>query len=248
MSGVFEGLRDLRCLRVHTLRLTWLCATNGFSQQTLIRPLLCLASCCLCTVCCHVRAVVPPGYFSNSTGLQPCRDGTFREGWVLWSDARALSCAFCGDNIRSEPRDLDEHPLAGNGSLVRATPTSCCEYTLPQPYQLALRMVVHRAVLLAFSPTASSRLLLSTAMRATRGALTTTLVHAAVDAAAAAVFRHQSRPGHDFARFQHFHWSGLPRGHIRWVHQPPTHTVQHSCESVDATGEGARLAVDRESS
>jgi hypothetical protein len=46
---------------------------------------------------------------------------------VLWSDMRALSCAFCGDNIRSEPRDLDEDPRAANGSLVRATPTSCCE-------------------------------------------------------------------------------------------------------------------------
>jgi len=47
---------------------------------------------------------------------------------VLWSDGRAVLCSLCGDNIRSEPRDLDENPKVANGSLIRATSTSCCKW------------------------------------------------------------------------------------------------------------------------
>lgn len=45
----------------------------------------------------------------------------------MFSDPKALSCTPCGQGIQSEPRDLDENPLAVNGSLVRATSASCCE-------------------------------------------------------------------------------------------------------------------------
>lgn len=48
----------------------------------------------------------------------------------MYSDPKATSCSPCGDNIRSEPRDLDENPLAPNGTLVRATSSSCCECQL----------------------------------------------------------------------------------------------------------------------
>lgn len=57
-----------------------------------------------------------------------CDNGDFREGWALWSEVRAERCQMCGDNIRSEPRDLNENPKAANGSLVRGTPSSCCKY------------------------------------------------------------------------------------------------------------------------
>ena len=60
--------------------------------------------------------------------MAPCPDYYFREGWLMFSDPKATSCTPCGDNIRSEPRDLDVNPLAANGSLVRATSTSCCEW------------------------------------------------------------------------------------------------------------------------
>jgi hypothetical protein len=46
----------------------------------------------------------------------------------MFSDPKAKACTPCGDNIASEPRDLDENPKAANGSLVRATSASCCEY------------------------------------------------------------------------------------------------------------------------
>lgn len=62
--------------------------------------------------------------------MPKCEDGKFREGWVMYSDPKASTCTLCGDNIRSEARDLDENPLAPNGTLVRATSTSCCEYPL----------------------------------------------------------------------------------------------------------------------
>jgi hypothetical protein len=35
---------------------------------------------------------------------------------------------MCGDNIDSEARDMDEHPQATSGALVRATTSSCCKY------------------------------------------------------------------------------------------------------------------------
>lgn len=44
-----------------------------------------------------------------------------------WSQASAKQCVICGDGINSEARDVDEHPLAINGSLVRATTASCSE-------------------------------------------------------------------------------------------------------------------------
>jgi hypothetical protein len=77
-----------------------------------------------------VAAVVPPGYIVSSGSMVLCSSGTFREGWLMFSDPRATTCTACGDNILSEPRDLDENPLAANGSLVRATSTSCCKNCL----------------------------------------------------------------------------------------------------------------------
>jgi len=75
-------------------------------------------------------AAVPPGSFiQGGSSLTPCGPGSFRERWLLASDPRATSCTPCGTGISSEPRDLDEHPLAANGSLVRATSTSCCKWT-----------------------------------------------------------------------------------------------------------------------
>ena len=61
--------------------------------------------------------------------MTQCTVGNFREGWVMYSDPKASTCTPCGDGISSEPRDLDENPKAQNGSLVRATSSSCCELT-----------------------------------------------------------------------------------------------------------------------
>jgi hypothetical protein len=79
---------------------------------------------------------VPPGYFIQSANAAPtamaqCGPGLYRERWVMFADPRALNCTACGQGIQSEPRDLDENPLAVNGSLVRATSTSCCECRHP---------------------------------------------------------------------------------------------------------------------
>jgi len=60
--------------------------------------------------------------------MTQCPTGSFREGWLMHSDPKATACTPCGDNISSEPRDLDENPRVVNGSLVSATPTSCCEW------------------------------------------------------------------------------------------------------------------------
>jgi hypothetical protein len=57
-----------------------------------------------------------------------CDSGTFREGWVMFSDPRASTCTECGANILSTPRDLDENPKVANGSLTRATSASCCKW------------------------------------------------------------------------------------------------------------------------
>jgi hypothetical protein len=46
---------------------------------------------------------------------------------VMYSDPRATACTSCGDGIFSEARDIDENPLAPNGTLVMATSSSCCE-------------------------------------------------------------------------------------------------------------------------
>jgi hypothetical protein len=71
---------------------------------------------------------VPPGYYlAPGSNMTQCGNTTFREGWVMFSDPKAAACAPCGDGISSEARDLDENPLAANGTLVRATPFSCCE-------------------------------------------------------------------------------------------------------------------------
>lgn len=72
-------------------------------------------------------AVVPPGYFTAPVSMALCPPGTYRQAWLLHSDPGASSCTACGVGIGSEPRDLDENPLATNGSLVRATVASCCE-------------------------------------------------------------------------------------------------------------------------
>ena len=78
---------------------------------------------------CH-PAVVPPGYFvPTQSTMTSCTAGYFREGWLMYNDPKASSCTPCGENIDSEPRDLDENPLVANGTLTRATPTSCCEST-----------------------------------------------------------------------------------------------------------------------
>jgi hypothetical protein len=45
----------------------------------------------------------------------------------MWSDPAAANCTSCGTGIFSEPRDIDEHPTAAIGALVRSQPTSCCE-------------------------------------------------------------------------------------------------------------------------
>jgi hypothetical protein len=45
----------------------------------------------------------------------------------MHSDSLGASCTTCGTGISSEARDLDTHPLASSGSLVRATSSSCCE-------------------------------------------------------------------------------------------------------------------------
>lgn len=81
-----------------------------------------------------MAAVVPPGYVVSSGSMVLCSSGTFREGWLMFSDPRATTCTACGDNILSEPRDLDENPLAANGSLVPASSASCCEYTACNSY------------------------------------------------------------------------------------------------------------------
>lgn len=72
-------------------------------------------------------AVVPPGYLIQNGTLGQCGPGFYRERWVMYSDPKGQACTPCGAGIQSEPRDLDEHPLAVNGSLVRAASTSCCE-------------------------------------------------------------------------------------------------------------------------
>ena len=78
-----------------------------------------------------LAAGVPPGYFvssaSGSPTLAPCGESSYRERWVMFSDTRAQTCTPCGQGIQSEPRDMDEHPLAVNGSYTRATSASCCE-------------------------------------------------------------------------------------------------------------------------
>jgi hypothetical protein len=56
--------------------------------------------------------------------------GSFREGWVMYNDAKGASCTPCGEGIYSEARELDENPMANNGSMVMATSASCCEYSL----------------------------------------------------------------------------------------------------------------------
>jgi hypothetical protein len=78
--------------------------------------------------CFAAPTVVPPGYLTTPASMAPCPPGTFRQGWLLHSDPGASSCSACGAGIASEPRDLDENPLAANGSLVRATAASCCEF------------------------------------------------------------------------------------------------------------------------
>ena len=79
---------------------------------------------------CVCLAVVPPGYYVPEATMEQCPAGSFREGWVMHSDPKAATCTLCGDNIGSEPRDLDENPKAQNGSLVRATSASCCEFCI----------------------------------------------------------------------------------------------------------------------
>jgi len=70
------------------------------------------------------ECMVPPGYYLTPN-MVTCGSGTFREGWLMASDPKATTCTPCGDGIQSEPRDLDENPLVANGTLVRATSTSC---------------------------------------------------------------------------------------------------------------------------
>lgn len=90
-----------------------------------LTPLLLL----LLQLCCVWLAVVPPGYFlPQGANMQQCGATTFRESWVMHSDPKAATCTPCGDGIDSEPRDLDENPKAENGTLVRATSASCCEF------------------------------------------------------------------------------------------------------------------------
>jgi hypothetical protein len=57
-----------------------------------------------------------------------CPSQFYREGWLLYNNPTATSCTPCGEGIRSEPRDLDENPLAAADSRVRATSTSCCKH------------------------------------------------------------------------------------------------------------------------
>ena len=85
--------------------------------------------CCAYAVSC---SVVPPGYFISATTatLAPCGPGYYRERWAMISGARAQTCTPCGQGIQSEARDMDEHPLAANGSYARATSASCCECCL----------------------------------------------------------------------------------------------------------------------
>lgn len=85
-----------------------------------------------CTACMNlpaVSAVVPPGYFlpTGSSSMVKCDTGAFRDGWLMFSDPRAVSCTPCGTGIASEARELDANPLATPGSYVRATSASCCE-------------------------------------------------------------------------------------------------------------------------
>jgi hypothetical protein len=60
---------------------------------------------------------------------------------VLWSSPSGQDCRLCGDNIASEARDLDEHPQAINGSLVRASSFSCCEYQCHCVCNLMLKII-----------------------------------------------------------------------------------------------------------
>lgn len=87
--------------------------------------------------------MVPPGYRILADGtlssMLKCDAGTYREGWVGFSDLRASSCTPCGTGISSEPRDLDQNPLAGSGSLVMASPASCCEYD--QGFRVEVRVL-----------------------------------------------------------------------------------------------------------
>lgn len=72
--------------------------------------------------------MVAPGYMLPAgANMTTCAAGSYREGWVMFSDPKAAACTLCGDGISSEARDLDENPLAANGTLVRATAFSCCE-------------------------------------------------------------------------------------------------------------------------
>lgn len=73
---------------------------------------------------------MPPGYVIANGALAQCGSSLYRPLWVLFSDPRAQACLPCGANIQSEPRDLDEHPLATNSSLVRASTASCCKCLL----------------------------------------------------------------------------------------------------------------------
>jgi hypothetical protein len=108
---------------------------SSLNSQTL--PTICLLTCFallsfpFCLSLPSTPAVVPPGYYLSASSMLKCGNtatgGTFREGWVMYSDPKAQNCTACGDNILSEPRDLDENPLAPNGTLVRSTSTSCCE-------------------------------------------------------------------------------------------------------------------------
>lgn len=76
------------------------------------------------------ECVVPPGYRlpADGSAMASCANGTFREGWAMFSSPAAQNCTPCGDGISSEPRDVDVHPLAANGTFVRATSASCCEW------------------------------------------------------------------------------------------------------------------------
>jgi hypothetical protein len=99
------------------------CCCGQPPASSALLPVLALTPPCL-----PPAAVVPPGYYlAPGSNMTQCGNTTFREGWVMFSDPKAAACAPCGDGISSEPRDLDVHPLAASGALVRATSASCCE-------------------------------------------------------------------------------------------------------------------------
>jgi hypothetical protein len=108
--------------------------------------------CCLLRLCFRPRpltthAVVPPGYYIiTSSGMTLCPQGTaatpptsagspgtFREGWVMYSDPKATTCTSCGEGILSEPRDKNDNPMS-TVALVQATSASCCKLRAPLSY------------------------------------------------------------------------------------------------------------------